>query len=136
MQVETEGEEQEVEGKEEVHDDQDQPSSTSAETEQKDEGTQEQTAAGTHPSAPAEEKILESLQKSEQLKAPESLEGPGTSTQLEQKELVTDDGDIQVKEEGGEELTQPQEQDLGSSPPSDVQSQELEAADMKQEATE
>ncbi|XP_013866612.1 heat shock protein beta-1 [Austrofundulus limnaeus] len=126
VKVETEGEEQEAEDKEEdVLDDQEQPSSTAS----------KQTAEESHPSAPAEDKNLESLQKPEQHKAPESPEDPGTSTQLEHREPVTDDGDIQVKEEGAEELTQPEEQDLGSSPPSDVQ-QELEAADTKQEAAE
>lgn len=143
--METEDGEQEVkiEAKEEdsqpeVHDDQDQPSSTTAHLEQKDEETQEKSAEETHPPhppVPAEDKNLQSLQKSsEQHKTLESLEGPGASTQLEQKEPTTDDGECQVKE-GGEALTQPEEQELDTSPSSDVQSQELQAMDIKQEAT-
>lgn len=119
--METEGGEQEVkiEDKEEdsqpeAHDDEDHPSSTAAHPEQEDEEI--------HPPVPAEdENCLQT--SSEQHKTLESLEGPVASTQLEEKEPVTDDGEIQVKEEEGEARTQPEEQ-------------ELEATDIKQEATE
>ncbi|XP_017283289.1 heat shock protein beta-1 isoform X2 [Kryptolebias marmoratus] len=144
IKVETEEGEQEVkiedkeeESQSEVHGDQDQSSSITAETEQEDEETQEKAAEETPPSVSAEDESLESLQKSsEQQKPLERLEGPVTSNQLEHKEPVMDDGAIQVKEVGDEELNQPEEQELGTNPPSDVQTLELEAADIKQEATE
>lgn len=123
-------EDKEEDSQPEVHDAQDQPSSTTAHLEQEDEETHP-----PHPPVPAEDENLQGLQKScEQHKTLESLEGPGASTQLEQKEPITDDGEIQVKEEEGEALAQPEEQELDTSPSSDVQSQELQAMDTKQEA--
>ncbi|XP_047238080.1 heat shock protein beta-1 [Girardinichthys multiradiatus] len=144
IKVETEGigepeTKQEDQGEEsllEACSDQVQPSNTTAGPEQGDEETSEKPAGQSHSLLPVEDKSLESVQKSsEQCKVPESQEGLSTSNLLEHKEPVVD-GEIQVKAKGAEELSLPEEQELGSGPPIDVQSQELEAANIEQEHTE
>ncbi|XP_051807274.1 heat shock protein beta-1 [Acanthochromis polyacanthus] len=106
---------------------------------EEEEETREKPAGESHPSVPADDEGTESLQDSpEHREMLESQEGPETSKQLEHKEAAVD-GEIQVmasSEEAAVEITQAVEQELGASPQSDVQSQELEAADIKQEHTE
>jgi len=136
MQVEIEGvEEQEVkqedqgEGSQlEVSGDQAQPGSATIGIEQEEE-TREGPAGESHPSVPADDESAESLQKpSVHHESLESEVGSSTSIQPQHKEVV--DGVIQEQRAGAEE------QELGRSPPSAVQSQTLEAADIKQEHIE
>ncbi|XP_027888679.1 heat shock protein beta-1 [Xiphophorus couchianus] len=129
-------EDQQEESQLEACSDQVQPSSTTAGLEQGDKGTREKPAGQSHSSLPEEDKCLESIQKSsEHHKVPESQESMGTSNLLEHKEPVVDE-EIQVKAEGAEKLAPPEEQELGSAPLSDVQSQELEAANIEQQHTD
>nr|XP_015816005.2 heat shock protein beta-1 isoform X2 [Nothobranchius furzeri] len=110
----------------EVSQSEDQPCRSTAAPEPEDEETQEKPAGDAHPPVAGEDKRLDSLQQSsEHHEAVGERRAP--SSQLEH-------GEVQVKEDGGEELSQPEEQELGNR--SDIQSQELEAADMKQEPTE
>uniref|UniRef100_A0A3Q2NXP6 Si:dkey-1k23.3 n=1 Tax=Fundulus heteroclitus TaxID=8078 RepID=A0A3Q2NXP6_FUNHE len=144
IKVETEGsgepgirqEDQEEESQLEVCSDQVQPSSTTAGLEQGDEESTEKPAGQSPSLLPAEDKSLESVQKSaEHPEVPESQEGLGTSNSVEHREPVVD-GEIQVKTEGAEALAPPEEQEPGSGPPSNIQSQELGAADIEQQHTE
>lgn len=129
-------EDQQEESQLEACSDQVQPSSTTAGLEQGDKGTREKPAGQSHSSLPEEDKCLESIQKSsEHHKVPESQESMATSNLLEHKEPVVDE-EIQVKAEGAEKLAPPEEQELGSAPLSDVQSQELEAANIEQQHTD
>lgn len=136
---ETKQEDQRGESQLEACGDQVQPSSTTAGLEQGDEETSEKPAGQSHSLLPEEDKCSESIQKSsEQHKVPKRQEGPETSNLLEDKDVVVDD-EIQVKAEvavGAEELALSGEQELGSGPRSDIQSQELEAANIEQQHTE
>ncbi|XP_043968371.1 heat shock protein beta-1 [Gambusia affinis] len=126
-------EDQQEESQLEACSDQVQPSSTTAGLEQGDKETKEKPAGQSHSSLPEEDKCLESIQKSsEHHKVPESQESLGTSNLLEHKEPAVEE-EIQVKAEGAEELAVPEEQELGSAPLSDVQSQELETANIQQQ---
>ncbi|XP_041854688.1 heat shock protein beta-1 [Melanotaenia boesemani] len=125
VEIEDNGE-QEV--KQEDQREQAQPGGATTETEME---TFEKPAGELHPSDTAEDESTECLQQSsEHHETLESKENLSTSTQ-EAVVLVA----IQAKEEGAEDVTQPEEQEMGKSPQSEVQSQELEAADMKQEHT-
>lgn len=129
----------------EVHGDQAQPGSPPDELQQRDERreqeeeTREEPAGESHPSAPADDGPAEGPRdSSKHHETLESHESPDTSKQPEHKEAVVD-GEIQVMAgsgEAAEEITQPEEQELGKSPQSEVHSQELEAADTKQEHAE
>ncbi|XP_010731308.3 heat shock protein 67B1 [Larimichthys crocea] len=129
----------------EVHDDQAQPDSTTAELQQheerREEETHEEPAGESNPSLPADGEGTESLQdSSEHQETMESQESPDTDTskQPEHKEPAVDE-EIQVMADSGqaaEEIAQPAEPELGKSPPSEVLSQELEDPDKKQEHTE
>ncbi|XP_008416081.1 heat shock protein beta-1 [Poecilia reticulata] len=133
---ETKHEDQEEESQLEACSDPVQPSSTTAGLEQGDKEAREKPAGQSHSSLPEEDKCLESIQKaSEHHEVPESQESLGTSKLLEHKEPVVDE-EIQVKAEGAQELAPPQEQELGSALLSDVQSQELEAANIEQQHTD
>ncbi|XP_038149341.1 heat shock protein beta-1 [Cyprinodon tularosa] len=116
--------------------DQVQPNSTTTGLKQGEEETREKPAGPSHSSLPEEDKSLESVQKSsERPDIPQSQEGLVTSNLLEQKEPVVD-GEIQVKAEKAEELTPPEEQELGPSPVSDIQTKGLEAANIEQQHSE
>ncbi|XP_054895601.1 heat shock protein beta-1 [Poeciliopsis prolifica] len=127
---------QEEESQFEACSDQVQPSSTAAGLEQGDKETREKPAGQSRSSLAEEDKCLESIQKSsEHHKVPESQESLGASNLLENKEPVVDE-EIQVKAEGAVELAPREEQELGSAPLSDVQTQELEAANIEQQHTD
>lgn len=108
---------------------------------EKEEETHEEPAGESHPSASADGKGTESPQdSSKHHEAPESQESPDTdaSKQPEHKEPAVDE-EIQVMAgsvDAAEEITQPEEPELGKSPLSEVPSQELEVPDIKQEHTE
>ncbi|XP_044052900.1 heat shock protein 67B1 [Siniperca chuatsi] len=130
----------------EVHGDQAHPGSTTAglqqheERREQEEETHEKPAVESHPSVPADGKGTESLQDSSKHHEPlESQESPDTDTQQPEHKEPAVDGEIQVMAgsgEAAEEITQPEEPELGKSPQSEVPSQELEAPDIKQEHTE
>lgn len=127
----------------EVHGDQAHPDSATAGLQQHEEGreqeeeTLEKPTGESHPSVPADGEGTESRQdSSEHQETLESQESPDTdiSQQTEHKEPAGD-GEIHVMEGSGEPaetITQPEEQELGTSPPSEVLSQELEHPDDKQ----
>ncbi|XP_071339836.1 uncharacterized protein [Trachinotus anak] len=130
----------------EVHGDQAHPGSATAglqqheERREEEEDIHEKPAGESHPSAPADDgKGTESLQdSSEPHESPENQASPDTdmSKQPEQEEPAVD-VEIQAGSvEAAEEITQPEEPEVGKSPPSEVLSQELEAPDIKQERTE
>lgn len=131
----------------EVHGDQAHPGSSTAGLEQheerreQEEETHEKPAGEPHPSVSTDGKGIESFQdSSEHHEAPKSQEAPDTDTskEPEHKEPAVN-GEIQVMAgsgEAAEEITQPEEPVLDKSPPSEVQSQELEVPDIKQEHTE
>ncbi|XP_018552079.1 heat shock protein beta-1 [Lates calcarifer] len=130
----------------EVHGDQAHPGSAAAglqqHEERREEGeeTHEKPAGESHPSASEDGKGAESQDSSEHHEALESQESPDTDTskQPEHKEPA-EAGEVQVMEgsgEAAEEITQPEQPELGKSPLSEVPSQELEAPDIKQEHTE
>ncbi|XP_071753735.2 uncharacterized protein LOC139910369 [Centroberyx gerrardi] len=117
----------------EVHSDQAQPGSTTAGPQQREEGREQEEethgepAGGSHPSAPADGEGTESLQES--FKHHEALDIPDSPDTAASKQTETVEGEIQVMEgsgEAAEELTQPEEPELGKSPPSEGPSQELE----------
>ncbi|XP_033475509.2 uncharacterized protein LOC117252588 [Epinephelus lanceolatus] len=126
----------------EVRGDQAQPGSATDELqqheerrEQEEEETHEKPAGESHPSAPVGGEDPDSLQDSSQQHEAQDAE---ESKQPEHKEAAVD-GEIQVMAgsgEAAEEIAHPEEPELGKSPPSEVQSQELEAPDIKQEGTE
>lgn len=134
------------EGKEsplEVHGDQAQPGSATDGPQQheerreqeEEEETHEKPAGESHPSAPVGGEDPDGLQDSSQQHEAQDAE---ESKQPEHKEAAVD-GEIQVMAgsgEAAEEIAHPEEPELGKSPPSEVQSQELEAPDIKQERTE
>lgn len=130
----------------EAHSDQAPAGSTTAGLQQHEEGrdleeeTHDKSAGESQPSVPADGKGTESLQESfkhhEALDSPDIPE-PATSEQTEDKASAMD-GEIQVMEgsgEAAEELTQPEEPELGKSPPSEGPSQELEDPNMEQDHT-
>nr|XP_019954709.1 PREDICTED: heat shock protein beta-1-like [Paralichthys olivaceus] len=126
----------------EVHVDQADPGSATAEPQQDDEREQEDThekpAGESNPSVSADGNGTESLQdSSKQDEAMGHQEIPDTdaSKQPEHKEPAVG-GEIQVMSGSAEEITQPEELEPGKSPLSEVPSQELEAPDTKQEQTE
>ncbi|KAI3372568.1 hypothetical protein L3Q82_023049 [Scortum barcoo] len=131
----------------EVHGDQAHPGSAAAglqqheERREQEEETHEKPVGESHPSAPADGEGTETPQDSSKHDAAlESQESPDTdmSKQPEHKEPAVD-GEIQVmagSREAAEEISQPEEPELGKNPPSEVPSQELEAPDIKQEHTE
>ncbi|XP_034451257.1 heat shock protein beta-1 [Hippoglossus hippoglossus] len=128
----------------EVGGDQAQPGSATAGPQQHDERreqeeeTHEKPAGESHPSASADGNGTESLQdSSKQDEALGSQESPDTdaSTQPEHKEPAVG-GEIQVMPGSAEEITQPEEPELGKSPLSEVPSQDPEAPDTKPEHTE
>lgn len=128
----------------EVHGDQAHPGSSTAglqqheERREQEEETHEKPVGESHPSASADGEGIESLQdSSEHHAALESQESPDTDMSKQPEPAV--EGEIQVMAgsgEAAEEITQPEEPELGKSPPSEVPSQELEAPDIKQERTE
>lgn len=129
----------------EVHGDPAQSGSATAglqqheERREQEEETHEKPAGESHPSVLADGEGPESLQDSS--KHHEAQESPDTdmSKQPEHKEPAMD-GEIQVMSGSGEaaeeEITHPEEPELGKSPPSEGPSQELEGPDIKQEHTE
>merc|ERR1712002_1160286 len=121
----------------EVHGDQAHPGSSTAglqqheERREQEEETHEKPAGESHPSAPADGEGIESRPDSaehhEALETQESLD-TDTSQQPEHREPAVD-GEIQViagSGEAAEEITQPEEPELGKSPSSEIPSQELE----------
>ncbi|XP_061585860.1 heat shock protein beta-1 [Cololabis saira] len=125
-------ENQQEESQSEVREDQDQAAGTSAELEHEGMEARDQPAGEADPSAPADEESTESLQQSPVLQETlESHEIMETSEQLEQTEQAVE-VEIPVTVEVAQELVQPEQPELGESPPSDVQSPEPEAADVKQ----
>ncbi|XP_059192630.1 heat shock protein beta-1 [Centropristis striata] len=103
-----------------------------------EEETHEEPAGESHPTAPVDGEGPESLQDSSEQR--EAQESPDTdmSKQPEHKEPAVD-GEIQVMAgsgEAAEEITHPEEPELGKGPPSEVPSQELEGPDIKQGHTE
>lgn len=128
----------------EVHSDQAHPGSTTAgfqqheERRELEEETHVKPAGESHPSVPADGKGTDSPQDSfKHQDTLESQESPHTdmSKQPEHKEPAVD-GEIQVMAgsgEAAEEITQPEDPELGKSPPNQVPSQEQEDPDIKQE---
>lgn len=126
--------EREEESPPEVRGDQAHPGGATAGLQQHEEGreqeeeTHEQPAGESHPSEPVDDEGTESLQDSSKHE-----ENPDTDMSKE----AAVDGAVQVMEgsgEAAEEITNPEEPELGKSPPSEVLSQE--APDVKQEDTE
>ncbi|KAF3851393.1 hypothetical protein F7725_013165 [Dissostichus mawsoni] len=117
----------------EVHGDQAHTGSNTAGLEERrdqEEETLEKPAGESHPSAPVDGEGTENFQvSSEHNEAQEILEIPDT----EHQEPAVD-GEIQPGSgETTDEITHPEEQELGKSPPNDALSQELEVPDIKQE---
>lgn len=122
----------------EVQSDEAHPGSSTAELQQheerreQEEETHEKPAGESHPAEPADGEATESLpDSSKPHEALESQESPETdmSQQPEHEEPAVV-GEIQVmasSEEAAEEITQPEEPDLGQIPMSEVPSQVLQA---------
>ncbi|KAI9545915.1 hypothetical protein NQZ68_032628 [Dissostichus eleginoides] len=117
----------------EVHGDQAHTGSNTAGLEERrdqEEETLEKPAGESHPSAPVDGEGTENFQvSSEHNEAQEILGIPDT----EHQEPAVD-GEIQPGSgETTDEITHPEEQEIGKSPPNDAPSQELEVPDIKQE---
>ncbi|KAK2838009.1 hypothetical protein Q5P01_015221 [Channa striata] len=130
----------------EVLDDQAHPGSCTAEFQQREERTEQEEethetpAEESHPSVSADGASTECLQdSSEHDEAPKSQEAadPDTSQQPADTEPAVD-GEMPAMAgsgEAAEEMAQPEEVQLGKSPPSELPSQELEDRDIQQEDT-
>nr|XP_046242335.1 heat shock protein beta-1 [Scatophagus argus] len=132
----------------EVHGDQAHPGSTTAglqqheERREQEEETRDKPAGESHPSVSADGDGTESLQDSSMHQETlQSQESPDTQTskELEHNEPVVDGGIQQVMTgsgEAAEEVSQPEEPEQGTSPKSDMPSQEMVDPNIKQERTE
>ncbi|KAM7391172.1 hypothetical protein PAMP_021881 [Pampus punctatissimus] len=127
----------------EVLGDQAHPDSSTTELQQheerreQEEETHEKPSGESHPSAPADGEGTESIEdSSKHHEALESQESPDTdpSQEPEDKEPAVDE-EIQVMAddpgEAAEEITQPEEPELGKSPSTEVPSQELETPEQQ-----
>ncbi|KAK9522188.1 hypothetical protein VZT92_018667 [Zoarces viviparus] len=139
------GEDDGEESQREVQGDQARPGSATAGPQQHDEGREQEEeahqepAGESSPSAPVDGEDIVSLQDSQKSREYQEIH-TDASEQAEHKAPAVD-GEIQVMagsgEEGAEEISHPEEPELGESPQSEEgPSQEPEAADVKQEHAE
>ncbi|KAK5870772.1 hypothetical protein PBY51_003692 [Eleginops maclovinus] len=104
------------------------------ESRDQEEETFEKPAEESHLSAPVDDKGTENFQvSSEHHESQEILEIPDTPKQPEHQEPAVVREIQPVSGETTDEITHPEEQELGKIPPTDTPSQELEVPDIKQE---